>query len=326
VEVGKEGEEITFDGFFGRPWRGREKTPYVLSAPDRACLFSTIPKPEMFSLIWKEKLRAELHSRKYSLKTINAYLYYNRDFCQTVQKQPENINEDDLKKYLTGLNTVKDASSSTMNLALSAIRFFYNQVMNKDFAREQYRPRQDKRLPCILSKDEIEKILETEQNPKHRLLLMMTYSSGLRVSEVVALRKEHVDFDRKTLLVYSAKGRKDRLTLLADRAAAFLKEYCKTFNIENWLFPGQAGAHIKIRTAQNIFEKAARNAGFNKHVSIHSLRHTFATHLLEGGTDIRYIQTLLGHANLRTTERYTHIARRSILRIQSPLDSITDIK
>jgi site-specific recombinase XerD len=209
-----------------------------------------------------------------------------------------------------------------MNLAISAIKFFYGEVLKKDIANEQRRPRQDKRLPAVLSRPEIDRILELEQNPKHRLLLMLTYSSGLRVSEVVALRKEHIDTARQALFVRSGKGRKDRYTLLSGRAARFIAEYCALYRIETWLFPGQsAGRHLSIRSAQNIFDKAVEKAGIGKEISIHSLRHTFATHLLENGTDIRYIQTLLGHSSLRTTERYTHVARRGVLRIQSPLDS-----
>jgi site-specific recombinase XerD len=161
-----------------------------------------------------------------------------------------------------------------------------------------------------------------EKNPKHRLLLMLTYSSGLRVSEVVALKKEHIDVKRKTILIRDGKGRRDRYTLLSDRAAQFIGDYCAIHNIEGWLFPGiPVQHHLSVRSAQNIFDKALHNAEIQKAISIHSLRHTFATHLLESGTDIKYIQELLGHSSLKTTQRYTHVARRSLLRIQSPLDT-----
>jgi site-specific recombinase XerD len=284
-------------------------------------LSAAVSLPEKFSPLWIPRLEEELHSLKYSRKTAAAYVLYNRDLCRTVQKIPEQMADRDVKRYLAYLDDVKDQSSSSMNLALSGIRFFYGNVMKRDFAREQYRPRQDKRIPGVLSRSEVQMLLDCEKNPKHRLLLMLAYSSGLRVSEVVALRKEHIDFSRKTILIYGAKSRKDRLTLLADRAAAFIKEYCELYKIVKYLFPGQTGGHIAIRTAQNIFDKAAENAHIQKEVSIHSLRHTFATHLLESGTDIRYIQSLLGHATLRTTERYTHVARRNVLRIKSPLDN-----
>jgi site-specific recombinase XerD len=175
----------------------------------------------------------------------------------------------------------------------------------------------------VLSETELTQLLNAEKNPKHRLLLMIAYSSGLRVSEVVALKKEHVDLNRRALFVSAGKGRKDRYTLLSNRVIQFLKEYYALYTIEGWLFPGQtARYHLSIRSAQSIFEKALRNAGIQKDVSIHNLRHTFATHLLENGTDIKYIQELLGHTSIRTTERYTHVASRHSLRIQSPLDTM----
>lgn len=151
----------------------------------------------------------------------------------------------------------------------------------------------------------------------------MVYASGLRVSEVVALKREHIDLSRKTIIVTMGKGRKDRYTLLSGQVARILEEYFQSFQIKDWLFPGQSGKqHLSIRTAQYICERAFQKAGIQKNASIHSLRHTFATHLLENGTDIRYIQELLGHASIRTTERYTHVAHRHSLKIQSPLDAM----
>jgi site-specific recombinase XerD len=324
VEVGKDLRDLRITGFFGRPWPGRERAfRYTLDEKDRSCITEAEVLPDMFPLRWEEKLRRELHSRKYSRKTMASYIFYNRDLCRRLQKAPEDITGEDVKSYLAYMDGVRGLSSSSMNLVISAARFFYGQVLHKDITREQYRPRRDQRLPGVLSREEVDRLLSMEQNPKHRLLLMLAYSSGLRVSEVVALKREHVDFARKSLWIHCAKGRRDRLALLAERAAAFVKEYCECFAITGWLFPGQDGRCLSIRSAQNIFEKAARHAAVRQGVSIHSLRHSFATHLLESGTDIRYIQTLLGHSNLRTTERYTHIARRSVLRIKSPLDTYT---
>ncbi|GHV72626.1 hypothetical protein AGMMS49928_29870 [Spirochaetia bacterium] len=292
------------------------------SLTDAGCIANAQKLPDKFSLHWQKKLEMELHARKYSLPTMRSYLYYNRALCRTLRKVPEEITAENIKQYLAHLDQVLDLSTSSMNLALSAIKFFYGEVLKKDIAHEQHRPHRDKRLPVIFSKSEIERILGMEKNPKHRLLLMLAYSSGLRVSEVVALKKEHIDLARKTVFIRSGKGRKDRFTLLSSRAAQFLTDYCSIYTIGTWLFPGQpASHHLSIRSAQNIFDKAVQKAGIEKDVSIHSLRHAFATHLLETGTDVRYIQTLLGHASLRTTERYTHVARRSVLKIQSPLDT-----
>jgi site-specific recombinase XerD len=145
----------------------------------------------------------------------------------------------------------------------------------------------------------------------------------LRVSEVVALRREHIDVARKTVFIRSGKGRKDRYTLLSGRAASFLMDYFNVTKVDSWIFPGAENSrHLSIRSAQRIFEKALKNACIGKSVSIHSLRHSFATHLLENGTDIKYIKELLGHVSIRTTERYLHVARRNVLGIQSPLDNL----
>jgi site-specific recombinase XerD len=165
--------------------------------------------------------------------------------------------------------------------------------------------------------------MDNVKNPKHKLLLMLCYSSGLRVSEVVALKKEHIDLTRKVLLVKLGKGRRDRNTLIAEKSINYILDYLIDNEIEKWVFPGQPNSRpITIRTAQRIFDNAVKKAEITKDVSIHNLRHAFATHLLEDGIDIRYIQELLGHTSIRTTERYTHVAKKVVLNITSPLDSI----
>ncbi|MDR0601503.1 MAG: site-specific integrase [Treponema sp.] len=339
-------------GFFGRPWRFSAKPARVLvsalpvdlnvntadlpgkgpaaslpspAVSDANCLHNSISLPEMFSSGWADKLKTELHSRKYSPRTINSYLYYNRCFCRHIQRCPEEVMPEDVRNYLAYLDKALDLSASSMNLAISSLKFFYVNVMKrKNLIRDQRRPRHDKKLPAVLSGREIERLLECETNPKHRLLLMLAYSSGLRVSEVVAIRKEHIDFSRRMLLIHAGKGRRDRYTLLSDRAADFIRQYCALYAVDTWLFPGfPASCHLSIRTAQTIFSKALEKAGISKPISIHGLRHTFATHLLENGINIRYIQELLGHTNLRTTQRYTHIARRQVFKIRSPLDSLS---
>jgi site-specific recombinase XerD len=319
---------VRVSGFRERRWEddypaGVSFTPkaaHNCSAP-----FAFIPpssKPDKLGDEWQFKLETELRSRKYSLKTHNAYIYFNRTLCRALQKTPVEITSGDVKQFLANMEK-EGYSASAMNLALSAFKFFFKNVLKDDCISDQRRPRHDKTLPSVLSKDEIKKILAMEKNPKHRLLLMLVYSSGLRVSEAVTLKKEHIDLSRKVIYIKTGKGRKDRCTLLSEKAALFIGEYCNFYNIQTWLFPGQpATSHLSIRSAQRIFDKASLHAGITKKTSIHGLRHTFATHLLESGIDIRYIQTLLGHASLRTTERYTHVARRNVLSIQSPLDTI----
>jgi site-specific recombinase XerD len=277
---------------------------------------------DFFSSPWAERLERELHARKYSPRTIRSYLHYNRAFCQKVQKPPESVNEGDISGYLAWLDKTLKQSASTMNMVISALKFFYHEVLGRCIVKNLRRPRNDKRLPQILSRDEILHLLDKEPNLKHRLLLMLAYSSGLRVSEVVSLKHGSIDLDRKVVFVRSGKGRKDRYVMLSERTMRLLEEYCSSAPPALWLFTGvPETAHLSIRSAQNIFKQACAKAGITKNVSIHSLRHSFATHLLEKGTDIRYIKELLGHASIRTTERYTHVARRSILSIPSPLDT-----
>jgi site-specific recombinase XerD len=297
--------------------------PAISPLPTNFTMLGPPPPPEKLSEHWRGKLEAELRSRKYSPRTIRAYIYYNRLLCRTLQKTPEEIHSDDITQFLATVEKNREYSASAMNLAISAIKFFFREVLGNENISDQHRPRHDKHLPLVLSKEEVSSIFRNEANPKHRLLLMLVYSSGLRVSEVVALKREHIDLSRKIIYVRLGKGRKDRCTILSEKAARFIEEYCAFFGIQTWLFPGQPPHRpLTIRSAQHIFDKAVRRAAILKKISIHGLRHTFATHLLESGTDIRYIQTLLGHANLRTTERYTHVARRSLFNIKSPLDTI----
>ena len=162
-------------------------------------------------------------------------------------------------------------------------------------------------------------------NIKHKAILLITYPAGLRVSEVVKLRPADVETQRKTIHIRSAKGQKDRYTILSDVTMKTLRIYIQTDTLKNRLFPGQkAGSHITTRTVQRIFEAAIKKAGINKDVSVHSLRHSFATHLLESGVDLRYIQELLGHKSSKTTEIYTHVSNKDLSRIKSPLDLILE--
>jgi site-specific recombinase XerD len=173
----------------------------------------------------------------------------------------------------------------------------------------------------VLGRNDARRILGALENPKHRALLMLMYSAGLRVGEVVRIRIEDLDAERKLIRVRGGKGRKDRYTLLSDRALDAVREYIAEYGPTTWLFPGERPSRpIASRTAQKIVENARERAGIKIHTSAHTLRHSFATHLLEAGTDLRYIQELLGHASPKTTQIYTHVSRRDLVRIQSPLD------
>ena len=172
-----------------------------------------------------------------------------------------------------------------------------------------------------MSGEEVSRILSSVRNIKHKAILMPVYSAGLRVSEVVKLRPEDIDAQRKLIHIRGAKGRKDRYTILSNRALVTLRDYTRQIKPGEWLFPGKNGdTHITTRTVEKIFSSAAKAAGISKDVCVHSLRHSFATHLLENGVDIRYIQELLGHKSSKTTEIYTHVSRRALGNIKSPLD------
>lgn len=272
-----------------------------------------------------EDLRKEMVSRKYSPKTIKAYTHYNREFLKFTSKELHNITEVDIKDYIFHLAEDKQVATSTLNSAINALKFYYGTILKKDFVYEVKRPRKDKKLPIVLSKEEVAKILSTVNNIKHKAILMLVYSAGLRVSEVVRLKPEDIDSKRKLIFIRGAKGRTDRYTLLSYTTLEILKEYWKKYKPKVWLFEGEKeGRHITIRSVQKVFEKSCKMAKIKKNVGIHSLRHSFATHLLESGTDLRYIQELLGHKSSKTTEVYTHVSKRDLGKIVSPLDKMEE--
>jgi site-specific recombinase XerD len=268
-------------------------------------------------------LERELVSRKYSPKTVKSYLHYNRELVKFTGKSSNEINESDIKDYLFYMVEKKDASASTLNTAVNALNFYYGKILKKNFVYEIKRPKKDKKLPVVLSQEEVTLILSSVSNIKHKAILMLVYSAGLRVSEVVKLNVEDIDSDRKLIHLKGAKGRKDRYTILSDKVLETLNLYIKSYQPDRWLFTGaKKTSHLSTRSAQKIFDNAVKSAGIKKDVSIHALRHSFATHLLEEGIDLRYIQELLGHKNSKTTEIYTHVSTKSLGKIRSPLDNL----
>ncbi len=273
--------------------------------------------------VWLEELRRELVARKYSRKTIKAYLHYNEDFLTFSRKKPYEVSNEEVRAYLYHLATTHDAATSTLNSAISALNFYYGGVLKRRLVYEITRPKKDKKLPVVLSQDEIFQIFSSVSNLKHKVLLMLIYSAGLRVSEVVRLKPEDIDMKRGLIRVKEGKGRKDRYTMLSGVVAESLEGYRGSYKPSKWLFNGITPEnHLSTRTVQAIFAHACEQAGISKSVSVHSLRHSFATHLLESGVDLRYIQELLGHKSSKTTEIYTHVSAKDIGKIKSPLDSL----
>jgi len=183
------------------------------------------------------------------------------------------------------------------------------------------RPFKEKILPTVLSEEEVKQIINCVSNLKHKAILLTIYSAGLRISEAVNLKIADIDSKRKVIIIKDAKGKKDRNSLLSEKLLVVLREYFKQYKPKIWLFEGQFGGRYSDRSIQNVFRKACIDAKIMKKVSVHSLRHSFATHLLERGTDLRYIQELLGHSSSKTTEIYTHITRKGMEQVKSPLDN-----
>lgn len=263
-----------------------------------------------------------LKLKGYSENTVEAYLGHMRRFLTRFNPELGNANVDDIQEYLLTQLESEKKSHAYVNQTISAIKFLYRYVLRLPVPDlEIPRPKREEKLPNVLSKEEVQGIFQATLNLKHRALLMLTYSAGLRVSEVVSLRTQDIDSKRMLIHVRQGKGRKDRYTLLSKSALEVLRLYAKKTKLQEWLFPGEAeGTHLSERTAQKVFNDACNKAGIKKDVSIHSLRHSFATHLLEAGTDLRYIQEILGHKSSKTTEVYTHVTQKDIIRIRSPLD------
>jgi len=265
----------------------------------------------------------ELKLRNYSKKTISLYTYFVSKFEQFVDKPPfEEITEEDVKEFILSL---KYSNKNTTNLAYAAVKTYINLIHKKQLKLSLKGPRELKKLPKTLSRIEVIKLLDSTNNIAHKLLLELMYSSGLRVSEACSLKYEDINFENSTIHIKSAKGNKDRVVILAKKLRSQLKSYLTLRGVDNgFIFPSGRNplGHITTRSAQEILKTSAKKAGIKKRITPHMLRHSFGTHLLENGTDIRYIQRLLGHKNLETTAIYTQVADADIKDIVSPLDKL----
>lgn len=256
-------------------------------------------------------------------KTRGLYLGHLRRFYRARGKTSARCTPEDCRAWLLSLLD-KDYSFSYMSQALSAIKFVHTKVLKRASPVARIpRPRKGSHLPTVLSRGEIKRLLAQLRTPKHRAIVLLLYSSGLRVGEALRLRVQDIDSERGLIHVRDGKGRKDRMVMLADVALEELRRYWQIERSHHWLFPGERrDRHLHQRTVQRAISMAARDAGLRKKVTPHTLRHSFATHLLEEGTDLRYIQRLLGHKKSTTTEIYTHVANRDLARIRSPADTL----
>lgn len=268
-----------------------------------------------------------LRHRNYSWNTIKTYhsyfvrfLNYHNDYTM---EQIDLFSTTDIDAYHEKMVQQKDVSFSSINQSASAIKYYYREILGRELTDSSFiRPKRGSQLPTTLTETEISSILAQIENIKHSSMIWLLYSSGLRVGELIDLRIEDVLSERKMLYLKSAKGNKDRYTILSERLLVQLRKYYTIYKPKHWLFEGQFGGQYSPQSVRKIFSAAVKKAKITKRVTLHTLRHSFATHLLESGTDLRYIQVLLGHNSSKTTEIYTHVSRLNLERIKSPGDNI----
>lgn len=266
-----------------------------------------------------EKIEQELRLRNYSRKTIKSYLGCLLDYFKYIKIIKKDPDLTIIKQYLLGKQD-NGKSSQTINLYLHAIKYFYKEVFKNPIEIDIKFAKTASKLPVVLSYVEIKSIIENISNEKHKFMVALGYASGLRVSEVVNLKIKDLNLDELTIHLKGAKGNKDRITIFPEKLKNDIEKLINQKNGNEYLFASERGGKLTERTAQIVFEKGLKKAKILKDATFHSLRHSFATHLLENGTDVRYVQELLGHANIRTTQIYTKVTNPSLKRIKSPLE------
>ena len=267
-----------------------------------------------------DKLNTEMRLRGFSNQTIKAYVYHNDRFLEFIKKPENKIIEEDIKKYLGEL-IGQNYSTASISLIRAALKFYYDEILKKNIVNFKT-PKSEKKLPVVLSKAEIRKLLANSGNERNMLIIKMLYSSGLRLSECLDLKINDIEFEEKIAWVRSGKGKKDRIVIMAENLLHELKKYLKSRPVgQEYVFEGPNG-QFSARHVERIVKEAATQAKIQKKVSPHTLRHCFATHLLESGVDIRKIQELLGHSNLQTTQIYTRVSKEELKKVKSPLDNI----
>ena len=266
-----------------------------------------------------------MKSKRYSDNTIKTYTEALKSFLLFYNSKPvEEITNADLIIYNNDYILKKNLSSSYQNQIVNSVKLFFRTVENKAMNEELiHRPKRDKVLPNVLSKAEVKDILNALGNIKHRTMLSLIYSCGLRRSELLKLKPADIDSKRNIIIIKAAKGKKDRIVPLSEKVLSMLREYYKSYKPKTWLFEGQKeNEPYDDRSLSNVLKQALAKTNIKKPVSLHWLRHSYATHLLEAGTDLRYIQEILGHNSSKTTEIYTHLSTHSIQKITSPFDTL----
>jgi site-specific recombinase XerD len=261
-----------------------------------------------------------------SKNTQRAYLAAVSGLAKHYQQSPAKITDKMIEDYLLYLKNDKGNAPNSCGSVLTGLRFFYKNVAQKKVAVDYSLRKKPRKLPTVLTMEQVWKLICTPKNLKHRLVLMTTYSAGLRASEVISLKPEHIDSNRMLIKVEDGKGGKDRYTLLSFKLLSELRQYYRKYRPKVYLFPStykkRKNSPLAYESIRSVYEEARKRAGIKKGEGLHTLRHTFATHLLEAGYDIRKIQVLMGHTRLSTTMIYLHVSRETLSKIPSPLDLI----
>ncbi|MFC1679220.1 tyrosine-type recombinase/integrase [Elusimicrobiota bacterium] len=276
----------------------------------------------------RDRMIRDMQLRRFAERTQEAYLHGVRGIAKHYKRPPDQLSDRQVQDYLLHLLNVRKLSWSTCNQVVSALRFLYGTTLGRTSTSLAIPPRKtEQRLPEILSTRELTRLFAAVRNPKHRALLLTIYAAGLRVGEAIRLKLSDIDSDRMTIRVVQGKGRKDRYTTLSPRLLQELRYYWKRCRPSTWLFPSQfSDRHISIDGAQKVFVRARLEVGIHKTGGIHGLRHAFATHMLEGGVDIRTLQELLGHRSLGTTQRYLRVTQRNFGAPGNPMDLLAITK
>jgi integrase/recombinase XerD len=267
---------------------------------------------------------ALLKLKNYSVATITTYRSLFTIFlCHFPGHKPSTITKHEVMDFLLAYRNSEKWSATIQNQLISAIKFFFEELLKRP--KEFYdlpRAQKPEQLPSVFAEQEVKQLILATENLKHRSMLCLAYAGGLRVSEIVNVKLTDIDSKRMVITLRQAKGKKDRQVMLSEKLLLMLREYFKEFKPKLWLFEGQSGGQYSTRSVQEVIQQAKKKAGIKKKGSIHALRHSFATHLLEGGTDIASIKELLGHTSIRTTMIYTHVSKKHLSKIQSPLDKL----
>ncbi len=265
-----------------------------------------------------KKLQTEIKISKLSDYTVRNYITANKSLLEFNKKSPNQISQDDIKEYLA--EKMSDKAPISTILFLAAIKFAYISLLGKDPTSGIKRPKTEKKIPSVLTREEVLKLIDSTSNAKSKLIIQLLYSSGLRVSEVVKIRKQDIDFNENSGWVRSGKGKKDRMFILSEKLSKKLKKYVEKHPENEYLFSRKKP--LTTRNIQKIVQLTTKKAGIDKSVHPHTLRHSFATHLLDSGVDLRKIQILLGHSSIATTTLYTHISSEQLKDVKNPLDNL----